>query len=168
MTGGQSIPQQFKLSCSMCYGAILMILLYGSQNQLLIRSMTKYYIGTFTSSRNSLTSSHNKLMFRAQTPTLTQHLFSADLHRSKVPKSRRKSRNSSTFSCRGGSRIFQRGAGGGGVHLRSTSKKRGTRRGPFLGPMLRNLHNGPKGGPPAWTPTPTGSAHVMSLAVSTL
>ena len=41
-----------------------------------------------------------------------------------------------------------------GVHLRSTSKKRGG--GPTLGPMLKSLHRGPKGGgggsgpPPPW------------------
>ena len=55
---------------------------------------------------------------------------------------------------RGGSRIFERG---GGVHLRSTSKKGegGPRGGPTLGPMLKSLHRGPKGGrtpcpPPHW------------------
>ena len=46
---------------------------------------------------------------------------------------------------RGGSRIFQKG---GGVHLRSTSKKkgRGPGGGPTLGPMLKSLHSGQKGG----------------------
>ena len=44
---------------------------------------------------------------------------------------------------------------GGGVHLRSTSKKRGgggPRGGATLGPMLKSLHRGPKrggSGPPA-------------------
>ena len=39
-----------------------------------------------------------------------------------------------------------------GVHLRSTSKKRGG--GPTLGPMLKSLHRGPKGGGvrTPWTP----------------
>ena len=67
------------------------------------------------------------------------------------------------WSIRRGSRIFERGEGAGadtgfftstpppldivrvtssGVHLRSTSKKGG----PTLGPMLKNLHRGPKGG----------------------
>ena len=36
---------------------------------------------------------------------------------------------------------------GGGVHLRSTSKKKGGRGGgPILGPMLKSLHSGPKRG----------------------
>ena len=58
---------------------------------------------------------------------------------------------------RGGSRIFE----GGGVHLRSTSKKGGgsKRGGPTLGPMLKRLHRGPKGGGgPGPLPPPPGSA----------
>ena len=45
----------------------------------------------------------------------------------------------------------------GGVHLRSTSKKRGPGAGQILGTMLKSLHRGPKrgGGPPA----PPRSAH---------
>ena len=36
---------------------------------------------------------------------------------------------------------------GGGVHFRSTSKKKGgPRGGTTLGPMLKSLHHGPKGG----------------------
>ena len=53
---------------------------------------------------------------------------------------------------RGGPRIFERG--GGGVHLRSTSKKGGARGGPTLGPMLKSLHRGPKGGGPDPPPPP--------------
>ena len=56
---------------------------------------------------------------------------------------------------KGGSRIFERG-----VHLRSTSKKKGGGGGPrgglTLGPMLKSLHRGPKGG--AGPPAPPGSA----------
>ena len=52
--------------------------------------------------------------------------------------------------------IFEKG--GGGVHLRSTSKKGGgSRRGPILGPMLKSLHSGQKGG--IRTPSPPRSAH---------
>ena len=44
-----------------------------------------------------------------------------------------------------GSRIFVKG--GGGVHQRSTNKQKvGSRRGSNLGPMLKSLHSGPKGG----------------------
>ena len=39
-----------------------------------------------------------------------------------------------------------------GVHLRSTSKEKGG--GPTLGPMLKSLHRGPKGGRTPWTPPP--------------
>ena len=47
-----------------------------------------------------------------------------------------------------------------GVHLRSTSRKGG---GPTLGPMLKSLHRGPKGGVRTpWTPPP-GSATAISL-----
>ena len=45
--------------------------------------------------------------------------------------------------------------GGGGVRLRSTSKKRGSRRGPTLGPMLESLQHGPKkGGADPLPPSP--------------
>ena len=44
---------------------------------------------------------------------------------------------------------------GGGIHLRSTSKKRGGAA--TLGPMLKNLYRGPKMGGPE---PPSGSAHV--------
>ena len=43
--------------------------------------------------------------------------------------------------------------GGGGVQIRSTSKKGGPDGGPILGPMLKSLHRGTKGGsrpPPPW------------------
>ena len=60
--------------------------------------------------------------------------------------------------CRGGSRIFEKG---GGVHLRSTSKKKGagSRRGSNFGPNVKNLYHGPKWGadpldPPPQPPTP--------------
>ena len=36
--------------------------------------------------------------------------------------------------------------GGGGVQIRSTSKKGGPDGGPILGPMLKSLHRGTKGG----------------------
>ena len=53
-----------------------------------------------------------------------------------------------------------------GVHLRSTSKKGGggPRGGPTLGPMLKSLHRGPKGGGvrTPWTPPP-GSATGLTL-----
>ena len=49
---------------------------------------------------------------------------------------------------------------GGGVHLRSTSKKGGPGGGPILGPMLKSLHRGPKGGGPGpLDPPPPRSAH---------
>ena len=35
---------------------------------------------------------------------------------------------------------------GGGVQIRSTSKKGGPDGGPILGPMLKSLHRGTKGG----------------------
>ena len=47
-----------------------------------------------------------------------------------------------TVSYRGGSRIFE----GGGVQIRSTSKKGGPDGGPILGPMLKSLHRGTKEG----------------------
>ena len=49
---------------------------------------------------------------------------------------------------------------GGGVKIRSTSKKGGPDGGPILGPMLKSLHRGTKGGRPdhraknTWTPPP--------------
>ena len=63
---------------------------------------------------------------------------------------------------RGGSRIFE-----GGVHLRSTSKKRGggPRGGPALGPMLKSLHRGPKGGgPDPLDPPPPWIRYCMTIA----
>ena len=55
---------------------------------------------------------------------------------------------------RGGSRIFERG----GVHLRSTSKKRGggSKRGSNFGPNVKKPTSWPKGGGP--DPPPPGSA----------
>ena len=44
---------------------------------------------------------------------------------------------------RGGSRIFERG---GGSRLGLPAKKGGPDGGPILGPMLKNLHRGTKGG----------------------
>ena len=44
---------------------------------------------------------------------------------------------------------------GGGVQIRSTSKKGGADGGPILGPMLTSLHRGTKGGVRTpWTPPP--------------
>ena len=57
--------------------------------------------------------------------------------------------------CRGGSRIFE----GGGVHLRSTSNKRGggSKRGSNFGPNVKKPTSWPKGGGPDPLPPP-GSA----------
>ena len=58
----------------------------------------------------------------------------------------------------GGSRIFEKG----GVQIRSTSKKGGPDGGPILGPMLKSLHHGTKGGgPDPLDPPPPGSALAM-------
>ena len=53
--------------------------------------------------------------------------------------------------CRGGSRIFERGGS-----ILGLQAKGGARGGPTLGPMLKSLHRGPKGGGirAPWTPPP--------------
>ena len=56
--------------------------------------------------------------------------------------------------------------GGGGVQIRSTSKKGGPDGGPILGPMLKNLHRGTKGGGGP-DPLPPGSALVIEDIVFT-
>ena len=50
---------------------------------------------------------------------------------------------------RGGSRIFERG---GGSRLGLQAKKVGPDGGPILGPMLKSLHRGTKGGRTPWGP----------------
>ena len=52
--------------------------------------------------------------------------------------------------CRGGSRIFERG----GVHLRSTSKKGGSKRGSNFGPNVKKPTSWPKRGGPDPRDTP--------------
>ena len=54
-------------------------------------------------------------------------------------------------ACRGGSRIFERG---GGSRLGLQAKKGGPDGGPILGPMLKSLHRGTKGGGGVQTPCP--------------
>ena len=52
---------------------------------------------------------------------------------------------------------------GGGVHLRSTSKKGGPGGGPIVGPMLKSLHRGPKSGttpPPPIRPCRESERHI--------
>ena len=69
-----------------------------------------------------------------------------------------------TSQTRGGSRIFERG----GSRLGLQAKKGGADGGPILGPMLKSLHRGTKGGVQTpWTPPP-GSAHVDSEAENSM
>ena len=67
---------------------------------------------------------------------------------------------------RGGSRIFERG---GGSRLGLQAKKGGGADGggPILGPMLKSLHRGTKGGgvQTPWTPPPPGSAPEVCVCV---
>ena len=59
--------------------------------------------------------------------------------------------------------IFERG----GVHLRSTSKKRGVQEGGNFGPNVKKPISCPKnGGPDPLDPPPPGSAHALYVCAA--